>query len=166
MGVLFSALRNGRLTLEKIEEAVQCATMLTVSVTISRFPVHSVTDITRFGLLGHALEVAKASDVTFCINIDAIPIMRPSIEIYQEGFSTSITEQNIAFIQDSLRRPPGLPLTILRVSLDPQTNGGLLIALPEEHALETVEALRSFGFNRSTIIGVASRQEKEHLVLL
>ena len=166
-GVLFSALRGEVLAQEDISDAVQWSTTLnrTAAETLRRFEIHAVTDITGFGLLGHALEMAKGAHVTFQISEHSIPIMKNAIEMYDKGIETGITAKNISFVYDYLHVSKFIPYSNIQLLHDPQTNGGLLISVLNSQALDVVQALKAVGLNQTKIIGRVLQFDKKHLVL-
>lgn len=166
MGVLFSALRQGLMTTDDLSEAVGCATALNqiAADVLSNFPIHAVTDITGFGVLGHALEITKASGVTFHINSKVVPIFHPAIQLYEQGIRTSITMDNLELVNDHLYRSD-MQYALLQVLVDPQTNGGLLVTLPGEIAGDALYALHNAGVCRAAIIGTVSEFNGKQIIL-
>jgi selenide, water dikinase len=166
-GVVFSALRHGSDISDGAAEAVRWSTELNKRAVdaLSPFEIHAATDITGFGLLGHALEIARASGVTCTLDSCAVPHIVSALEMYEMGLSTSITAKNIAFIADDLKVSGDIPSSLLSLLHDPQTNGGLLITMASDRAHEAVQALLSVGLDRSCIIGAVGRMQEKHLIL-
>lgn len=96
----------------------------------------AATDITGFGLLGHASEVALASGVTLEIETGSVPLLEGALELSQKGFTTRAASTNLAYVEKSLETPNAPPQPLFNLLIDAQTSGGLLIALPES-ALDT-----------------------------
>ncbi len=111
------------------------------------------TDVTGFGLLGHLVEMTRASNVDAEIDLEAIPVLRGAIATIEAGVFSSLQPQNVRLrraIKDT-----GLDRTSARYSLlfDPQTAGGLLATVPAERADACLEALRQTGYVDSVVIG-------------
>jgi len=153
-GTITTALKAGKGTPEM--EAEVCGAMAALNHTAAevcqRVGVHAVTDITGFGLLGHALEMAEASGVGLVLRFDAVPFFAAAIATTAAGFVPGGTRANLLHVQpciDFLERIT--PEQRLLLS-DPQTSGGLLIAVAEEKAFELVRAGRDEGV-RMAVIG-------------
>jgi selenide, water dikinase len=100
--------------------------------------VHAMTDVTGFGLLGHAAEMAEASAATVVIEADAVPLLPDAERFAREGATTGGGSRNRSQLGERIRLRKGLDTTLADLLYDPQTSGGLLIALPAARA----EALR------------------------
>lgn len=113
----------------------------------------AATDITGFGLLGHLVEMVRASDVDVSINLGSIPLMDGAIETAEAGILSSLQPQNVRLRRAisnlaEVGRDPRYPLIF-----DPQTSGGLLAGVPSQSADECVAALIQLGYDRAKIIG-------------
>jgi selenide,water dikinase len=98
-----------------------------------------MTDVTGFGLLGHAYEIAKGSGATVVIEADAVPFLTDARRFAAEGAITGGGGRNRAQLGDGARLPADLDPVTADLLYDPQTSGGLLIAVPGDRA----EALRA-----------------------
>ncbi|MBL9038705.1 MAG: selenide, water dikinase SelD [Archangium sp.] len=108
-----------------------------------RFTVNALTDVTGFGLLGHALELARGAQVTVVLDLERIPLL-PGIPVLAEtGVVPSGTKRNLASVRKSVVFPDGLPEPIQHVLADAQTNGGLLAAVPERQVVRALRALEA-----------------------
>jgi len=103
--------------------------------------VHAATDITGFGMLGHALEMAEASAVSLRLFADAIPILPGALRMAGEGFNPGGAGDNRNFIEDKVEFEAGIDPNLQQVLYDPQTSGGLLIAIPADRADDFSRAL-------------------------
>jgi selenide,water dikinase len=92
--------------------------------------VHAVTDVTGFGLLGHLLEMTKASKVSAEIFAGNVPTIDEAWEFVHKGKVPAATHTNLKYVNPHLRYENGLPRNMPLMLADPQTAGGLLIALP------------------------------------
>ncbi len=95
--------------------------------------VHAATDVTGYGLAGHAFEMASASRVSLRIRADAVPQMPHLLELVAQGHTTGGAVSNRAYVGEALHFE-GLPDDIQAVMVDPQTSGGLLLAMPPADA--------------------------------
>lgn len=100
---------------------------------LGRYPVHAVTDITGFGLVGHAYEMARGSAVTVEFEAEAVPLMEGVADLARKGMLPAGIESNRAYVGENVSWNR-VSRTLQQFLLDPQTSGGLLISLPEEAA--------------------------------
>jgi len=119
---------------------------------------HAATDVTGFGLLGHLLEMIKASDVDVTLAIENIPLLEGARETISMGIFSSLAPQNVRLrraIRDfeAAARHPLYPILF-----DPQTAGGLLAAVPLGRAGSCVDALRGAGYAQASAIGIVSER--------
>ncbi len=109
---------------------------------MKRYPVNSCTDVTGFGLLGHAYEMGAGSGVTIQLDAAAMPLLPEARDMARMGIIPAGAYSNRAFLEGKLKIEPGVPLDLLDIMFDPQTSGGLLIAVPEEHAAKLLADLQ------------------------
>ncbi|MEJ2090096.1 MAG: selenide, water dikinase SelD [Gammaproteobacteria bacterium] len=117
------------------------------------FEIHAATDVTGFGMAGHALEMSRGAEVTFEIGWDHLPVFPSALDMYERGMSTgsNATNQELAAPYTAFSRDlASAPRSLL---YDPQTNGGLLFAVPAEVAADLVAALKRGGVTDATVIG-------------
>jgi len=125
---------------------------------LRRHGVHAATDVTGFGLLGHLIEMVRASEVDATLAIERVPLLEGARETVALGIFSSLQPQNVRLrraIRDlaAAARHPLYPLLF-----DPQTSGGLLAAVPLAQAERCVAALRAGGYAGADLIGfVAAR---------
>ena len=127
----------------------------TASAIMRRYPVHACSDVTGFGLLGHAQEMAAGSGVTLELRASALPLLPGVVELAEEGHLTGGCKRNRAYLEDKISIGGSVRTGLVEVAFDPQTSGGLLIALPQEDALRLVDELRAGGVHAATIVGTA-----------
>ena len=142
-GVIGTALKRGIARPESVEAAT--ASMLTLNraacETMLRFDVHGCTDITGFGLIGHAREMAVASGVTIEIDTAAVPLLPGALDAVRAGAIPGGLKNNVEFASCAVEAAASLDPALLELLYDPQTSGGLLISLSEADAAALVEAL-------------------------
>jgi selenide,water dikinase len=116
--------------------------------------VHGCTDVTGFGLLGHASEMAAASGCSIRLDAGAIPLLRGVLELAAANVSGG-GRTNRQHFSPRVSIDPAVPAELVEILYDPQTSGGLLLALDPSTALETMEALAAEGVP-SALIGRAA----------
>ena len=107
-----------------------------------QYPVHSCTDVTGFGLLGHSYEMAQGSGCTIHLHTDAIPYHREALELAAMGLVPAGAYRNREYAQAGVQLRRELPLALQDILYDPQTSGGLLMALPERDAADCLRSLQ------------------------
>ena len=117
------------------------------------FEIHAVTDITGFGLAGHALEMAKGSNVQMIIATDALPVMDKAYKMYRKGMSTGVNAHNRKLVEAHIRIKAQLTPLQQEIFYDPQTSGGLLAALPADQGDALIRALHQKGIIHARLIG-------------
>jgi selenide, water dikinase len=166
-GVLFNANRKKLVSPEAMAECIEILITLnkTAAEVMQDFDIHSVTDITGFGLAGHSFEMAKSSQVTFKIVADMLPIMRQALEMYKKGISTGMNLSNRELVKNHVLFKKALPSRQKEILFDPQTSGGLLVALPEKQAETLLKSLHKHGVTQACIIGKISQlQDMAYLI--
>jgi selenide,water dikinase len=101
--------------------------------------IRGATDVTGFGLLGHGLEMARASGTRFVFDAAALPALPGALGLSAAGVETGGAAHNRRFVAGSLEVAPGVAAESVTLAHDPQTSGGLLAAIPPEQ-LAAVEA--------------------------
>ncbi len=153
-GVLFNANRSGRLPYEKMEKALPIIATLNNKALEAAlaYEVHACTDVTGFGLLGHAYEMAMGSGIDLTITYDKIPMHEDAPEMYKRGETTGSNKANRALTKGAIEMERALGSHDQEMLFDPQTSGGLLFAVPESQAPALVEALIKAGVEHAAII--------------
>ena len=118
---------------------------------------HAATDVTGFSLMGHACEMAEASGVTLAVDAAAVPVMARAREMAALGLVPAGAYRNRDFFGPRVAMADALPLDLADVLFDPQTSGGLLLALGEKDAERLVGALRDEGLPAAVIGGAVER---------
>ena len=123
-----------------------------------RHNAHACTDVTGFGLLGHLVEMVRASEVDVTLELGAIPFLDGAEETVRDGIVSSLQPQNVRLRRaianlEEAGKDPRYPLIF-----DPQTSGGLLASVPPDSVDDCVEALKKLGYERSAVIGEVKAQ--------
>ena len=142
-GIISTALKKGYAKESDVQASVKSMLELNRSSceAMLEFEIHACTDVTGFGLLGHAREMALASEVTFKIEADRVQYLPGAVEYSKLGAIPGGLKNNRAFASCAVETPRELPEEILNLLYDTQTSGGLLIALPEEDAASLEQKL-------------------------
>jgi len=118
-----------------------------------RHQAHACTDVTGFGLLGHLVEMIRASEVDVELDLDDIPFLDGAEETARAGILSSLQPQNVRLRRavanlEEAGKDPRYPLLF-----DPQTSGGLLAGVPADRAEDCTKALQTLGYARAATIG-------------
>ncbi len=155
LGMVSFAAQLGRMRPEALAEAGAWMAALNkdASELMVRHGAHACTDITGFGLAGHLVEMARNSRVTAVLDLEALPVLASAVECLEEEIMGGGIDRNeeyaMAWIQAEEPEAEGL----LPILYDPQTSGGLLVALPEKAAEAMVKELKGRGNEAAAIIG-------------
>jgi selenide,water dikinase len=143
-GVIATALKRGFASDEHVSAAMD--SMLTLNreacERMLELDAHGCTDVTGFGFIGHAREMALASDVTLEINVEQIRFLPGAVEYARAGAIPGGLKNNKEFASCVVERAREIPEEIENLLYDPQTSGGLLISLPEKDAAEFTQRLQ------------------------
>lgn len=146
-GIIGTALKQGAAS----EEAVQAAidSMSTLNCVASEvglnFPVHGATDITGFGLLGHAREMAKGSKVSLVLDHAKIDFLPGALDYSRQGFIPGGLKRNIEFIASCVEFADGISEEVRNLLFDPQTSGGMLFSVEGRESANLVKSLAERG---------------------
>lgn len=115
--------------------------------------VHAVTDVTGFGILGHALEMARGSKVGITLRYSDLPLLGQAARLAEEGFITGASTRNWASYGDEVYLADDTPIWKQQLLTDPQTSGGLLVSCAPDAAERILATIRSAGYPSARIIG-------------
>ena len=145
-GVISTAIKRGHAQESWVSAAVKAMTTLNKTaaevVTSGGFTVHAMTDVTGFGLIGHVREVARGSDVSVRLLASKVPLLEGALECVRAGDIPAGLKANRAFAECSVEYADDIPDELRTLLYDPQTAGGLLIAVEEKDAERLVPALQ------------------------
>lgn len=130
---------------------------------IRDYPVSACTDITGFGFLGHAYEMAVASEKTFILEQELIPYIEIAKEYAKEFYITSMGQKNRNYLENKIDISE-VPLWLQEIMLDPQTSGGLLFSVPQQYSNEIMEKLNKLKI-KSAIIGTVEKLQDKYIVV-
>jgi len=155
-GVISTAIKRGKAEPAWIEAAVRSMTTLNkaaadVITDGQRFAVHALTDVTGFGLIGHAREMALASKVSLRLRASAVPMLTGALECVHAGYIPGGLKANREFAECMVGYDDGIPDDVRTMLFDPQTAGGLLIAVAPQDAADLQRALAAAGITAAQI---------------
>ena len=165
-GVLVSGSRQGRTSAADLATAIDGMRRLNraASVALVETGIRAATDVTGFGLLGHGLEMARASGTRFVVDAAALPALPGALDVATAGVETGGAAHNRRFVADALELGPGVTPDRVVLAHDPQTSGGLLAAVPPALAGDLEAALDAAGVDHWRIGRVESGEPGVALV--
>ncbi|MEO8926376.1 MAG: selenide, water dikinase SelD [Caulobacteraceae bacterium] len=155
VGVLSAAFKQRRLEAGGYEALIATTTQLNaVGADLAGMAgVHAVTDVTGFGLIGHALEMARGASLTVEIEATAAPLLAGVEALARAGVRTGAAARNWASYGGLVRLSADVPDWRRDILCDPQTSGGLLVAVDEANAADVLDLVRDQGFAASAPLG-------------
>lgn len=167
-GIYSTALKNNALSPERESGLYRVMSQLNRegSRIMAELNAHACTDITGFGLAGHALEMAEESGVTLRIDFKSLPLLPAARELAERGFLTGGGAANLKSAEERIgseREISGLEKVLL---CDPQTSGGLLISLDPGNSDRFIEMLEERGIEGAAVIGEVTEREDYPIVIV
>ncbi|MBA3589537.1 MAG: selenide, water dikinase SelD [Methylibium sp.] len=155
VGVLSAALKKGKLDAAGYAQLIATTTKLNKpGVPLADLAgVHAITDVTGFGLAGHALELARGAKARVVIEWPKVPLMDGVAAMAADGFVTGASGRNWAGYGAEISLAPQLPGTAQDLLSDPQTSGGLLVSCDPQSAEEVLRIFRADGFAQAAVVG-------------
>ncbi len=148
-GVISTAIKKGKAEPAWIDAAIDSMTTLNKQaaevIQQGKFRIQSMTDVTGFGLIGHAREMVLASDVSFSLRADSIPILPGALECIRAGYIPGGLNNNREFAECMVGYADGVPEDVRTLLFDPQTAGGLLISVAPEDSEHLTRSLKAAG---------------------
>jgi len=167
-GIITTALKRRKAPAASVRAAV--ASMISLNKAASgvmrKFRVHACSDVTGYGLLGHTYEMADGSGVTVVLESAKLPLLPGVARLAARGYLTGGCKRNRTFLDGKIAVAPSVSKDLEEIAFDPQTSGGLLIALPKEAAPRLVKALRAARITAATVVGTAIRRRKVRVELV
>jgi len=157
VGIYSAAFKKGALSSKGYAEMMESMTLLNrIGIELAEHhAVHAITDVTGFGLLGHALEMARASKLSLTIRLDDLPLLSEAATLARQKHITGASDRNWASYGGSVSLPAGLPDWRRHLLTDPQTSGGLLVACDLDHAEDLLAKIIEAGCLRAAVVGQA-----------
>ncbi|SCI43825.1 Selenide%2C water dikinase [uncultured Roseburia sp.] len=166
-GIINTAIKAEMASDGAVKEAVQVMTSLNKKAkeVLEQFPVHACTDITGFGLLGHCVEMAEASDVTFMLDVRSIPYMEEAADYAKMGLIPAGAYRNREYFigKADCKKAEEFYVDLL---CDPQTSGGLLVSVAPDCEKELLDAFRQSNIDtKVSVIGRVSEMNGSRICL-
>jgi len=167
-GIISTALKARMASEEAIRKSVESMVVLnrTASEWMREFGAHACTDITGFSFIGHALEMATASQVGIVVQSKAVPVLPEAMEYTKLGLIPGGMHSNRQFFSCKVEVHSNVPDLLMDILYDPQTSGGLLISLPSGRAEELVAILKKEGHLHSSVVGEVVEEPRGKIRLL
>jgi selenide,water dikinase len=148
-GLLVSGRRRGLTSDADLDAAVDSMRRLNrvASEVLVEHDVRGATDVTGFGLLGHGMEMARASGTRFVFKAATLPALDGALDLARAGVETDGAAHNRRFVAPALVVDPGVDVSVVTLAHDPQTSGGLLAAVPAETANDVARDLQAAGID-------------------
>lgn len=166
-GIISTALKNQKTDEATVNRAMKSMAALNrkASELMQETGVNACTDITGFGLLGHAAEMIEGTDTGMVIDSAAVPILPKAPELARIGMTPGGLQRNREFRQDMVEIPGEVPGYLADILFDPQTSGGLLIAVAPEKADALLARLHGVGVEEAAIIGEVVAAPKGKIII-
>jgi selenide, water dikinase len=155
-GIVSTALKGGLADAALVARSVACMTTLNrraAELMAETAEIHACTDVTGFGFLGHALEMAEGSGIGMRIRSAEVPHFKGIRPFVEEGLVPGGLIRNRKFREKQLDVGPGCPDWLIDILFDPQTAGGLLISLPPDAAEGLLRKMHAAGIDEAAIVG-------------
>jgi selenide, water dikinase len=167
-GVIATALKGGLASGDALEAmtASICSLNRTASEVAVRLGVRACTDVTGFGLLGHLAEMARASKCRIRVRAVAVPVLTGAAEAVAVGMVPAGTHANRSHFSSWVSTGHGLSAELSDLLFDPQTSGGLILGIPQDHADELVATLQADGVGIAAAFGEVLGHDSEGRVLV
>jgi selenide,water dikinase len=173
-GILTTAAKQGKIAEADLAEAIDVMTDLNAAACEAALAVgvHACTDITGFGLIGHAFEMAEASGVTIEIEAARVPLMARAYDLARAGIVTRAHKSNLEHVASAASgtgaggaRIVGVDEVLVKVLADAQTSGGLLLSVAADRVERLVEELRSRNTRSAAVIGRLLARGEQAIVI-
>jgi len=166
LGIITSGIKSGRTSSESAARAIEIMATLnrTASEVMIQRDCSAATDITGFGLIGHAFEMAEASKVTFRFLSERIPFVPEAIELVREGVLPRTARTTWSMVKESTYFSPTVQEDLRNILLDPQTSGGLLICVKAEGLSGLMSDMTDRNV-RAAHVGFVEEERKKRIVV-
>ena len=166
-GIIMAGQKLGMSDEQDIAEAKRLMKLLnkTGAEIMKKYNITGATDITGFGLAGHALKMARASNVQFVLNMRKVPLIGNAYNLIDEGCIPGALFRNLEYAENDLAIEDGLDYNLKMIAFDAQTSGGLLICAPADKTGIILEDLKNSGLGSSAVIGSVREAGMKHILL-
>jgi selenide,water dikinase len=166
-GIILAGHRLGLVSDNDLDEAKWLMKLLNKSAAevMKKFKIKGATDVTGFGLAGHALKMARASKVSLNIRMKDVPLIGSSYKLIDEGCIPGASFRNLEYAEKDIDFALGLDYNLKMIAFDAQTSGGLLFSAPPDKADKILEDLYSAGLLNSKVIGSVTEYQGKYIYL-
>ena len=166
-GIILAGHRMNMTSGEQLEEAKSHMMRLNSdgAAVMQRYGVRGGTDITGFGLAGHALKMARGSGVTIKLTMGSVPLMAGAYDLVSQGCIPGAAFRNLDYAESDTLFEEGLDYNLRMISLDAQTSGGLLMSVPEEKIAPLMTDLQGAGHPEAAVIGRVLPKNDHSLII-
>ena len=166
-GVILAGHRLGMVSEDGLSEAKRLMKLLNKSgaEVMKRYKIRGATDITGFGLAGHALKMARSSKVSIKINMKDVPLIGDSYRLIDEGCIPGASFRNLEYAEKDIDFANDLDYNLKMIAFDAQTSGGLLFSAPSEKVENILDDLKKSELTESRVIGSAIEFEGKFIYL-
>jgi selenide,water dikinase len=157
-GVILAGQRLGLASEDDVSQAKEVMKLLNASgaEVMRKYNVKGATDITGFGLAGHALKMARASSVSITLNMNRVPLIGKTYDLVDQGCIPGAAFRNLEYAEPDTRFASDLDYNLKMIAFDAQTSGGLLMCVPGDKELVVLQELKNSGLILSAVIGTVS----------
>lgn len=166
-GVIMAGHRLGMASENDVTEARNLMKLLNKSgaEVMKKYNIRGATDITGYGLAGHALKMAKASNISIMISMEKVPLIGNVYNLIDEGCIPGASFSNLEYVEEHLLSDPALDYNLKMIAFDAQTSGGLLMSVSSEIVEEVLKDLHAAGLTFSSVIGTVTQRNEKYLTL-
>ncbi|MBW6499867.1 MAG: selenide, water dikinase SelD [Bacteroidales bacterium] len=166
-GIILAGQRLGIASPDDVEEAKRQMKLLNRSAAemMKKYKIRGATDITGFGLAGHAIKMASASGVSLNISMKQVPLIGNTYRLSEDGCIPGAAFRNLDYTTENTLFAPDLDYNLKMIACDAQTSGGLLMSVPEDRTSALLSDLHASGLADSAIIGSVSVKKQKLLYL-
>jgi selenide, water dikinase len=166
-GIILAAQRLGLANEGDVREALKMMKLLNKSAAdvMKRFNIRGATDITGFGLAGHALKMAKASKVSITLSLEKVSLIGDVYQLVNDGCIPGAAFRNLDYAEPDASFENDIDYNLKMIAFDAQTSGGLLISVPQKEGAKLLGDLKKAGLTCSSIIGQVSEKADRFLYL-
>ena len=167
VGIFSAAMKKGELAQEDYATMLASTTQLnSIGIELADLEaVHAVTDVTGFGLLGHLLEMCRGAALAARLDERAVPVLPGAARLAEAGFATGAAARNWTSYGADVTFPGAMSDWRRGLLCDPQTSGGLLIAVRADRAEDVVARCHAAGYRQATVIGEMA-EGRPHVIVL
>jgi selenide,water dikinase len=167
-GIIMAGLRLGIASDDDVAKAKSLMKQLnnTGAGVMKMFNVRGATDITGFGLAGHALKMARSSVVSMKIEMKKIPLIGSTYKLVDDGCIPGASFRNLEYAEQNISAATDLDYNLKMIAFDAQTSGGLLICAPDNKTDQILASLKDAGLNESCVIGQVTEQREKLIYLV